>query len=137
MVQLQSWFFKYNAWSFTKHRLWNECKRAYYFNYIAPAVNNNPLAGKLRKLKKLDSTKVLLGKLIHDVIEKELTSTPNENNARQLFLDLLEAYLQDPTGLLVEPYNGAPVGDTFFDYVRSQGLDQLSLFFWSSIARVK
>ncbi|GIK37990.1 MAG: hypothetical protein BroJett011_18230 [Chloroflexota bacterium] len=38
MVQLEDWFYKYNAWSFTKHRLWKECQRGYYCKYIGAAL---------------------------------------------------------------------------------------------------
>lgn len=52
MVKLQNWFHKYNAWSYTKHRLWGECQRAYYFNYVGAALEG-PTEVDVVKIKQL------------------------------------------------------------------------------------
>ena len=44
---LEDWYHRYNGWSFSKHRLWNLCKRAYYYRYIGTA---------LKESKDLDTT---------------------------------------------------------------------------------
>ena len=36
MADLEKNFFENNSWSFTKHRMWNQCRRQYYYQYIAP-----------------------------------------------------------------------------------------------------
>jgi len=70
MANLEDWFFKYNAWSFSKHRLWNLCKRAFYYRYIGTALKKSSDLDifKLKRLKDLNSKYVLQGSLIHEAI---------------------------------------------------------------------
>lgn len=144
MVKLQSWFHKYNAWSYTKHRLWGECKRAYYFNYIGAALEG-PVevdVAKIKQLKKLDGRFVIQGKIIHEIIEKFIKDLQahqkfDEDAAKEEFIEQIEAYRKNAGASIIEYFNGAAVNGTFFDRARDNGLDQLSLFFgvlWPQIA---
>jgi CRISPR/Cas system-associated exonuclease Cas4 (RecB family) len=136
MTNLQSWFFKYNAWSFTKHRLWRQCRRAYYYRYIGTALQSSKEfnIAHLKSLKDLDSKSVLQGKLIHEVLEAQMdqfrdTGQVSEEAARSRYVRLVEDYRQGPRKRILEHYNGKPVNERFFDRIRETGLDQLSLFF--------
>ncbi|MFP4052094.1 MAG: recombinase RecB, partial [Thermoplasmata archaeon] len=82
MVELEDWFYKYNSWSFSKHRLWNSCKLAYYYQYIGPALKNpEELDVKiLRELKELKNKFALQGILIHEVIEDQISQYQNGKN---------------------------------------------------------
>lgn len=146
MVRLANWFYKYNAWSFTKHRLWEQCKRAYYYSYIGRALRDSPeLVATIRDLKALDSRSVLQGKLVHDVLEEQIKlhsrgQSMDEDKARSHYVESVEGYRRNASRRIVEYFNGAPVNETFFDYVREDGLDQLSLFFgviWPQIAHLQ
>lgn len=136
MTQLQNWFYKYNAWSFTKHRLWRQCKRAYYYQYIAPAlkITGNLEKQKLKQLKNLDSRFVLQGKLIHDILEDQIAMYQangdiREDRAVERYKQSVEDYRKKAESKLVEYFNGEPINETFFDRIRENGLDQIGLFF--------
>jgi CRISPR/Cas system-associated exonuclease Cas4 (RecB family) len=136
MTKLQNWFYRYNAWSFTKHRLWGQCKRAYYYSYIGTALQGSRDfdVHKLKQLKKLDSRFVLQGKLVHEVLEYQLEQlrlgrTIGEEVAREQYIRGVEQYRKNAKHSLVECFNGQAVGEVFFDRIRENGLDQLSLFF--------
>lgn len=136
MVQLQNWFYRYNAWSFTKHRMWNECKLAYYFRYIGTALRNSETlnVSELKRLKDLYSKNVLLGMLVHNTLENQINlfqdgQQPNEKLAREEFVAEWEKYRIEAQKLIIEFYNGLPLSETYFDIIRENGLDQIDLFF--------
>lgn len=136
MTKLQEWFYKYNAWSFTKHRLWGQCRRAYYYSYIGPALQGPTTISvqKLKQLKKLDSKSILQGKLIHEVLEHQMEQHrlgrgTDEEKARNEYIGRVEYYRKNAERLMVEPANGEGVDQAFFDRIRESGLDQLSMFF--------
>lgn len=139
MVKLQNWFHKYNAWSYTKHRLWGECKREYYFSYIGTALDwpTDVDVTKLKNLKKLDGRFVVQGKIIHEVIEKYIREFQkngiiDEISAQEEFINQIESYRKTAKINIAEYFNGAQVNQTFFDKARENGVDQLSLF-WGLI----
>lgn len=144
MVKLQNWFYKYNAWSYTKHRLWGECKRAYYFNYVGAALDGPTEVDvvKIKQLKKLDGRFVIQGKIIHEIIENFIKGFQahqrfDENATKEEFIKQVEVYRRNAKANIIEYFNGAEVNETFFDRARDNGLDQLSLFFgviWPQIA---
>lgn len=136
MQQLQSWFYRYNAWSFTRHRLWKQCKRAYYYQYIGRALQNPTDFDiqTLKQLKDLDSRFVLQGKLIHEVIEKQIEQYHckkkiDEDVAKTQYIGQVEQYRSNAENSLVEYFNGEPVNHVFFDRIRENGIDQISMFF--------
>ncbi len=136
MIKLQSWFYKYNAWSFTKHRLWGQCKLAYYLSYIGTALQESRdfNVSKLKELKKLDSRFVLQGKLVHEIVENQigqchLGHEMDEEAARAEYIDRVEEYRNSANRSLIEYLNGETVKESFFDKIREDGLDQLSMFF--------
>lgn len=136
MAQLQDWFYKYNAWSFTKHRLWRQCKRAYYYQYIARALKKTSYSERqeLKHLKGLDSRFVLQGKLIHDILEKQIeifqaSGNIREDKAVEQYIRSIEDYRKKARFKLIEYFNGEPIKETFFDRIRENGLDQIGLFF--------
>lgn len=147
MTQLQDWFHKYNAWSFTKHRLWKQCRRAYYYQYIAPALQDIGYSKrqKLKHLKNLNPRFVLQGKLVHDILEKQIAKhhtngDMREDKAKEQYIQLVEDYRGKAQINLVEYFNGEPVNEAFFDRIRENGLDQIGLFFgviWIQFAHLQ
>lgn len=136
MVELEDWFYKYNSWSFSKHRLWNSCKLAYYYQYIGPALKNpEELDVKiLRELKELKNKFALQGILIHEVIEDQISQYQNgknmsEEKAKEQYIKRLENHREKADETIVEYYNGAQFNPKFFDYARSDGIDKLGIFY--------
>jgi len=136
MVELEDWFYKYNAWSFSKHQLWGKCKRAYYYRYIGTAMKKSEGLDTLRlkKLKDLEPRFALQGKLIHEVLENQigqhyLGRELSEEGAKIQYTQRVEQYRKMAKRTLIEYFNGEPVNETFFDNIRANGLDQISMFF--------
>jgi CRISPR/Cas system-associated exonuclease Cas4 (RecB family) len=136
MANLEDWFFRYNAWSFSKHRLWILCKRAYYYRYIGTALKQSSIFDiyKLKQLKNLNSKFVLQGSLIHEAIENQigqhhLGRELNEAGTKSQFSQRLERYRKTASALITEFYNGVPIDDAFFYTLHEDGLDKISMFF--------
>ena len=136
MKDLEDWYYKYNAWSFSRHRLWNLCKRAYYYRYIGVALKNTKEINVqvLKELKNLNSRFALQGKLIHEIIENQigqhyLGRKMNENSAKSQYTQRIEQYRKMAKKRLTEYFNGEPIDERFFDNIRTEGIDQISMFF--------
>jgi ATP-dependent DNA helicase RecQ len=133
---VEDWFYEYNTWSFTKHKIWNECKRAYYYNYIAPALKQIPeeLRQKLRALKSLESRFSLKGKLIHEAIEVHLSqripgSDTGKNRAKQYYAKNVNGFRKNAGSNITEYFNGDHIDASFFDRILEEGFLQIDLFF--------
>jgi hypothetical protein len=136
VVELENWFYNYNNWSFTKHQLWNQCKRAYYYNYIFPALKGpaNIDISEIKKLKKdLTSRSALMGLLIHEVIEQQISQhylfgSIDEIILKEQYSHRLEQYKKNPVGKITEYFNGDPVDDAYFDQLLGNGQNKLDMF---------
>lgn len=147
MVELEDWYYKYLNWSFTRHRLWESCKRAYYYRYIGTALKkpDNLDVTKLKRLKNLNPKFMLQGKLIHGVLENQigqhyLGRGLNEEGAKAQYVQLLEQYRNTARDVITELFNGEPTDNQFFDNCRANGIDQLSMFFgviWPQLKDLK
>ena len=136
MVELEDWFYRYNAWSFSKHRLWGQCKQAYYYRYIGTALKKSEYLNisKLKQLKDLTPRFALQGKLIHEILENQigqhhLGREMNEKGAKMQYTQRVEQYRKKAEYTLIEYFNGEPIDETFFDTIRANGLDQIGMFF--------
>jgi len=136
VVELENWFYIYNNWSFTKHHLWNQCKRAYYYNYICPALKApvNIDISEIKKLKKdLTSRSALMGLLVHEVIEQQISQhylfgRIDERILKEQYSQRLEQYKRNPVEKITEYFNGEDVENAYFDQLLSNGLDQITTF---------
>lgn len=143
MAKLRNWFHKYNTWSFTKHTLWKQCKRAYYYRYIGTALWDSDEfdVDELKQLKNLDGKHVIKGKIIHDLLEEQIEAhhrqqQMNEGRTKEECVRRVEEYRKEPEKI-VEYYNGEKVDEYFFDRMRTDGIDQLDMFFgvvWPQLA---
>jgi CRISPR/Cas system-associated exonuclease Cas4 (RecB family) len=136
MPLLEPWFFKYNAWSYSKHRLFVLCKRSYYYRYIGTALKESKDFDifRLKRLKDLNSKYALEGLLIHGVIENQIGQQYiggdlNEDSAKAQFIQRVEQYRNMARETLTEFYNGLPDDDPFFDRVQVEGQNKISTFF--------
>jgi len=115
MPNLENWFFRYNAWSYSKHRLFDLCKRSFYYRYIGTALKESLDFDiyKLKRLKDLNSKYALEGLLIHGVIENQIGQhyigrDLNEDGAKAQFVQRVEQYRKTARDTLTEFYNGLP-----------------------------
>lgn len=136
MTNFENWFFKYNNWSYSKHRLFALCKRYFYYRYIGTALkeSNNFDIFKLRRLKDLNSKYALEGSLIHGVIENQIGQhyigrELNEGGAKSQFVQRVEQYRKTACDTLTEFFNGLPNDDEFFNRIKIEGQDKISMFF--------
>jgi CRISPR/Cas system-associated exonuclease Cas4 (RecB family) len=144
MPNLEPWFFRYNAWSYSKHRLFDLCKRSFYYRYIGTALKESKDFDihKLKRLKDLNSKYALEGLLIHGVIENQIGQhyigrDLNEDGAKAQFVRRVEQYRKTARDTLTEFYNGLPADDAFFDRIRDGGQDKISMFFGAIWPQVK
>lgn len=136
MVTLESWFFRYNAWSFSKHRLWNLCKRSYYYRYIGTALRESPNFDiyLLKRLKDVNSKFVLQGSLIHEAIENQIAQCHlgrefSEAGTKAQFSNHLEQFRNTASDTILECYNGLSLDDEFFNYILEDGKEKIKMFF--------
>lgn len=135
-VELEERFYKYNSWSFTKYQLWNKCRRAYYYSYIAPALKDSTEldSKKVKELKNnLVSRRTLQGKLVHEVIEQQINQIQlfgkiDETGLKNQYSERVEQFRNKAKNKIVEFYNGGQLDDSFFDRIMGDGLDQIKMF---------
>ena len=136
MVDLDPFFHKINSWSFTKHRVWNRCRRQYYFEYIAPYVKSQPVVDpeKIRWLKNFTSKFVVQGQLIHDIIDKQIqlhidNKPMNLVEAMNEFSKKVSLYKNIGGETFTEYHNGDKIPDSFYATINENGKTCLQTFF--------
>jgi hypothetical protein len=74
MQNLENWFLRYHAWSFSRDLLSGLCKRSLYYRYIGTALRKSKDVDTytLKQMKNLNSKYALEGMLIHGVIENQI-----------------------------------------------------------------
>lgn len=73
MVKMANWFERYNAYSYSKHLIFQNCKYRYYLQSIAYADEDNPFQEKIKELKQLQPKIMLEGKILHEIFEQCLS----------------------------------------------------------------
>jgi|GEM_PF-18245 len=134
--ELEDWFRDYNLWSFTRHELWQRCRRAYFYEYIVPALRNggDEHRTRLKALKDLCSKGDLKGKLVQQVIDDQISRLisgegMNEEDAGDQYALLVREFQENASSRVTECYNGLEVQSSFFDEILDAGLDQIHVFF--------
>jgi CRISPR/Cas system-associated exonuclease Cas4 (RecB family) len=141
---LEGWFSNYNQWSFARYRLWQSCRRAYHFEYIAPALRGDSAEEKqrLRELKGLSPRDAIKGKLIHKVIGDQIkrgTSGEgmNQSEAEEHYSRLVEEFRCQARDKVAEHFNGQPEDEGFFEEILQDGLFQIGTFFGRAIRQLE
>jgi CRISPR/Cas system-associated exonuclease Cas4 (RecB family) len=141
MPDLDPFFFKINSWSFTKHRVWNRCRRQYYFDNIAQYVKSGAVVDpeKIRWLKNYNSKFVLQGQLIHEVIDEQIKLACDKKpmdpaGAVCTYSRKTSRNMMMASEVFTEYRNGEPVRDSFFTTIDESGKSCLKAFFekWPS-----
>ena len=136
MVELEKYFFENNSWSFTKHRVWNRCRRQYYYDYIAPYLKS-PVSvdvNKIRLLKNYHSRFVLQGQIIHDILDEQIGLHCNKKpmdpaGALSLYSRKIAQNKMMADELFTEYRHGEPVDAQFFTAIEKSGKVCLDMFF--------
>lgn len=136
IVLLDSRFHDLNGWSYSRHSLWNQCKRAYFFQYMGLYYTGKRDydISKIYQLKKLNSKIFLQGSLIHDVIknqigQKKVDRELNEDSAINQYLIWVDDKQKVAGKTLVELYNGEVIDPVFFENMKVNGTAQIKTFF--------
>ncbi len=147
MTDLDPRFSTNLAWSFSRHLTFQDCRRAYWFEYVATYDRDlDPtLKNKLWKLRDLSSKRFLRGSLVHNAISEFLSNlakgrSMTEAELHDHLLQNVERYRRTARDTIAEYYNGRPVEQEFFDNTRTEGTEQLSMFFrvlWPPLSRLE
>lgn len=136
MVELEAKFFEFNNWSFTRHRVWNKCRRQYYFEYIASYLKppTSVDANKVKQLKNYNSRFVLQGQLIHDILNDQIQLHCEEKPMDPLGAILLysKRIAQNrimASEIFTEYRHGEQVDEDFFTSIEESGRACLNEFF--------
>lgn len=138
MVELESGFFRYNSWSFTRHRIWNRCKRQYYYDYIVSYLKPPaPVdANKIRSLKAYNSRFVLQGQIVHDILNEQIKlhcekKPMDPTGAKSAYSRKIARYKTMAEEMLTEYRHGESVKEAFFTAIEESGKSCLNMFFES------
>lgn len=136
MVELEGWFHRYNKWSFSKHRLWNECRRQYWYRYIGTAMrtSDDVDVARLKAMRGLTPRAALEGMLVHDAIEKQMDQFANgtsvsEDMAAKHLVSEMTKFTGAPGQKIIEFHNGVEQPDDYFERVQDGGIGKLGTFF--------
>lgn len=133
---MNTYWRKIFGWSKTRQTLWDECKLAYYYQYIGKweGYRGDPKRERLQRLSRLKKFIFWKGELIHEVIRNQVSLHSQnrpllEDGAKKYFVQQVEGAKRDPKSIITEAVNGLTISDDRFEAARSDGLKQLDNFF--------
>ena len=137
------WKGKY-GWSVSSDRLWQTCRRAFYYQYVAPwqASAERSERERLFRLRGLTGLKLLEGRLVHETAENlvnqhRLGRSLQVAPAVAFYDERVRAYKGTSRDTVVEAYNGLLLRDEFWELIRNDGAAQLGNFIqiiWPNLA---
>lgn len=123
------------GWSSSSDRLWNSCKRAFFYRYVAnwQSAVEHPPADRIRRLKALTGLRMLEGRLTHEAIENAIQQ---HRLGREIKLGPLlffyeshmRPFLESTAEEVTEAFNGLRVQEDFLNFVLEDGKRQLETF---------
>jgi CRISPR/Cas system-associated exonuclease Cas4 (RecB family) len=133
---MNTYWRKMFGWSKTRQALWDECKLAYYYQYVGKweGFPGDPKRERVQRLSKLKKFIFWKGELIHEVIRNQVALHSRnqpflKEGARKYFIQQVEEIKQNPKSLITEAVNGVTLRDDQFEDASSDGLKQLDNFF--------
>ena len=133
---MNTYWRKLFGWSKSRQTLWDDCKLAYYYQYIGKweGYPGDPERERIQRLSKLKKIIFWKGELIHEVIRNQVALHSQnkpllEEGARKYFIQQVEEVKLHPENLITEVVNGMTVSDTQYEEARTDGLKQLDNFF--------
>jgi len=147
MVDLDPKFLANLRWAFSRHVTFHECRRAYWFDYVSTYDRevDSLIRTKIWKLRDLSSRRFLRGSLVHSAIAEFLSHQSKgrgmtENELQDHLLQNAERYRRTARDTIAEYWNGLATEQDFFDKLRTEGAEQLSMFFrvlWPPLSRLE
>ncbi|MCX6819620.1 MAG: PD-(D/E)XK nuclease family protein [Candidatus Aenigmarchaeota archaeon] len=123
------------AWSNSRHSQWQECKKQYYFNYIAKwdGLPGDPGRDKLYQLSDLQRLVFLKGSLLHEVIKQQINNQRvdrpvSAEAAKSFFISELERANSNQEKCITEAFNGFPIAEEEFKNIEIDGIKQIDNF---------
>jgi hypothetical protein len=122
------------GWSVSRHQQWARCRRAYFFESVAPFLPEPPVPRELLdKLRKLSPFSVVKGQAVHAGIEAAIPLALRREDPVRPALRAMDAALRDfvlhPQDTLCEAVNGEPFGPEQVEQARVDGRAMLERFF--------
>lgn len=132
------------GWSVSSDKLWQTCRRAFYYRYVATGQSSteSSVRNKLFLMKGLTPLGALKGRLVHETVEnliqqhrlgRPLKAAP----AQGQYTQLTGEYVQAAEEKIVEAYNGLQIQGRYFDLILEDGLKQIATFvnvLWPNLA---
>lgn len=130
------------AWSVSRHHRWTWCKRAWWYDVVAPTLPRSPVPwAELDRMRKLSSAGVLQGQAVHEALEVGIHAAragqPALAPARRAHDAALRPFAVHPE-TIAEVANGAPFDGEGLEAARKGGLAMVERFFaevWPRYAR--
>ncbi|MCA1813032.1 MAG: PD-(D/E)XK nuclease family protein [Halobacteriales archaeon] len=125
------------GWSVSRHHQWARCKRAFFFDSVAPWLPEPPVPReRLEKLRKLSPFNVVKGQAVHEGIEAGIPFALRREDPLKPGLRAMDALLRDfvlhPMDTLCEAVNGQPFGPEQVEKARTDGRDMMERF-WAQV----
>ncbi len=128
-------------------RLWQACRRAFYYQYVAPRQMDLDAEDRNRLfvLRRLTGLKMLEGRLVHETAENlinqhRLGRSLHLEPAVAFFEERVRNYEEAADQEIAETYNGLRINEGFFDWIRRDGARQVANFVnivWPTLARLE
>jgi CRISPR/Cas system-associated exonuclease Cas4 (RecB family) len=132
------------GWSVSSGRLWQTCRRAFYYRYVASwqSTTGASARNRLYQMKDLTPLAALEGRLVHDSVENliqqhRLGRLLRAAPAQEQYSGLVGRYKQMARDLVAEAYNGLAVQEKYFDLILEDGRAQIANFVkivWPNLA---
>lgn len=122
------------AWSVSRHHLWERCRRAFFYDVIAPLLPRPPVPWhELERLRSLTSFRVVKGQAVHGALEAGIAAARDGQEplkAAKAELDReLRSYALHPERTLAEVVNGRPFEARALEHARAEGQQMVERFF--------
>ena len=132
------------GWSVSSDRLWQTCRRAFYYRYVASWQSSTEpsVVNRLYQMKRLTPLAALEGRLVHDSVENliqqhRLGRPLKASPAQEQYTQLVGRYKQTAREMVAEAYNGLAIQERYFDLILEEGRTQVANFVnivWPNLA---
>lgn len=118
----------------SRHRLWERCRRAFFYDVVAPTLPRPPVPyHELERLRRLKSVRVVKGQAVHAALEAGIRAAVHAREPAGLALAVLDRTLRPfalrPAETLAEVANGRPPDPAGLEAAREDGRAMVERFF--------
>lgn len=121
-------------WSVSRHRLFDECRRAFFYEVVAPRLPRSPVRPEVAaRLKALQPFGVLRGAAVHAALREGIAAARQGGAAERVAHAALDRELRPfalhPERTIAEVANGLPAERAAVEPLRDEGRAMLARFF--------